>query len=269
MVVDEEQRFGVRHKEKLKALRKVVDVLTLTATPIPRTLYMSLMGLKDLSIVNTPPKGRIPIETHVEPYDEDVIRDAFRRELDRKGQVFFVHNRVEGIEALTKRLPRLVPEAKMDICHGQMPVRELEDIILRFMDGKISILVSTNIIESGLDIPNANTLVVNRADQFGLADLYQLRGRVGRFNRRAYAYFLYPKAGLLAEKGRRRLAAIERFTELGSGFDIAMEDLELRGAGNILGSEQHGWIIAVGFDLYCMLLKQEIERVKARKGARV
>ncbi|MBI2871526.1 MAG: transcription-repair coupling factor [Candidatus Omnitrophica bacterium] len=268
VVIDEEQRFGVRHKEKLKSFRTVVDVLTLTATPIPRTLYMSLMGIKDFSIVSTPPQNRVPIETHVEPYNDEVVQDAMCRELKRGGQVFFVHNRVEGIENVAERLRKLVPQAKMDICHGQMDEHELEEIILKFMDGKLDVLVATNIIESGLDIPNANTLIVNRADQFGLADLYQLRGRVGRFNRQAYAYFLYPGRQVIPEKGSRRLKAIERFTELGSGFNIAMEDLEIRGAGNILGSEQHGWIIAVGFDLYCQLLKQEVERLKGRGRGR-
>jgi transcription-repair coupling factor (superfamily II helicase) len=266
VVIDEEQRFGVKHKERLKSLREIVDILTLTATPIPRTLYLSLMGIKDFSVVNTPPKNRIPIETHVEPYHEEVIRTAIERELARKGQVFFVHNRVEGIEHVANRIKALVPGAKLAVCHGQMDEKDLESIILDFMNGKIDILVCTNIIESGLDIPNANTLVVNRADHFGLAELYQLRGRVGRYKRQAYAYFLYPKSAIPSEKGRKRLAAIERFTDLGSGFDIAMEDLEIRGAGNVLGKEQHGWIMAVGFDLYCQLLKQEIDKHQTRQG---
>lgn len=260
VIIDEEQRFGVRHKEKLKRLRELVDVLTLTATPIPRTLYMSLMGVRDTSIINTPPKNRIPIETYVEFYDDRIVKRAILRELERGGQIYFVHNRVKGIERVAKRIANLLPEAKIAICHGQMHGRDMERVMCAFIDKEIDCLVSTAIIESGLDIPNTNTLIVNRADTFGLADLYQLRGRVGRFEKKAYAYFLIPKNLVLTRDAQRRLDAIEKFTELGSGFKIATEDLEIRGAGNLLGREQHGWIMAVGFDLYCAILRESIKQ---------
>lgn len=258
VIIDEEQRFGVRHKEKLKRLRELVDVLTLTATPIPRTLYMSLMGVRDMSTINTPPKNRIPIETYVEFYDDRIVKRAISRELERGGQIYYVHNRVNGIERIAKRIAELLPRVKVAICHGQMHERDMERVMCAFIDREIDCLISTAIIESGLDIPNTNTLIVSRADTFGLADLYQLRGRVGRFEKKAYAYFLIPKNLVLTRDARRRLDAIEKFTELGSGFKIATEDLEIRGAGNLLGREQHGWIMAVGFDLYCAMLRESI-----------
>ena len=266
VIIDEEQRFGVRHKEKLKQLRLLVDVLTLTATPIPRTLYMSLMGARDMSIINTPPLGRVPIETRVLEYDEGLIRKSILREMDRRGQCFFIHNRVKDIEKIKKKIENIIPEAKISVAHGQMPERQLEEIMLGFIQGNIDVLVSTTIVESGIDIPNANTLIVNRADLFGLADLYQLRGRVGRFKYKAYAYFLIPRGYAWTEDARRRLKAIERFAALGSGFKIAMEDLQIRGAGNLLGTEQHGWILAVGFDLYCRLLRETITELSNPKG---
>ncbi|MDD5495502.1 MAG: transcription-repair coupling factor [Candidatus Omnitrophica bacterium] len=262
VVIDEEQRFGVRHKEHLKRLRATVDVLTLTATPIPRTLYLALMGGRDISIINTPPSERQPIETQVANYDESLIRDAILKEKKRRGQVFFVHNRIEGIERIAENISRLVPEVSVAVGHGRMPEKALEKTTLSFMKGDIDCLVSTTIIESGIDIPNANTIIINRADTFGLADLYQLRGRVGRFNRAAYAYLLIPKKFVLSAESQKRLSAIRKFQELGSGFKLAMEDLQIRGAGNILGTEQHGYIYAVGFDLYCRLLKGAVESFK-------
>jgi len=234
--------------------------LTLTATPIPRTLYMSLMGIKDMSTIDTPPKKRVPIETYVEFYNQEKVRKIILRELDRKGQVYFIHNRVKSIVAVNQRLRGLLPQASIAICHGQMPEKELSTKMRDFMDGKIDILLSTSIVESGLDIPNVNTIIVDRADMFGLADLYQLRGRVGRFTKKAYAYFLIPKNIPLTREAKKRLTAISKFTELGSGFKIATEDLEIRGAGNLLGREQHGWIVTVGFDLYCKILKEAINR---------
>ncbi len=261
VIIDEEQRFGVRHKEHLKRLRLLVDVLTLTATPIPRTLYLSLVGARDMSTINTPPKNRRPIQTLVTETDDKIIRQAILHELERKGQIFFIHNRVEGIENVAKKLAALVPEARIAAAHGQMPAKTLEDIMKKFIHGQIDILVSTTIVESGIDIPNANTLFVNRADRFGLSELYQLRGRVGRFNRSAYAYLLIPKGTVLTEESRKRLDAIQRFTYLGSGFNVAMEDLEIRGAGDILGTEQHGYIATVGFDLYCRMLKETVARL--------
>ena len=258
VIIDEEQRFGVKHKEHLKRLRLLVDVLTLTATPIPRTLYLSLVGTKDMSAINTPPRDRKPIQTMVVESDDKIIREAILRELERKGQTFFIHNRVKGIELVAKKISGLVPHARVEVGHGQMPAKLLESVMMRFMNGEIDVLVSTTIVESGIDIPNANTLIVNRADLFGLSELYQLRGRVGRFNRNATAYFLIPKGSLLTEESKRRLSAIERFTYLGSGFHVAMEDLEIRGAGNILGTEQSGYISSVGFDLYCRMLKETI-----------
>ncbi len=264
VVIDEEQRFGVRHKEYLKKLRLTVDVLTLTATPIPRTLYLALMGGRDISIINTPPSERLPVDTLVTYYDDKLIRDAILKEKKRGGQIFFVHNRIEGIEAIAKKVRELVPEVSIAVAHGRMREKSLEDTMMKFIKGKIDCLISTTIIESGIDIPNANTLIINRADMFGLADLYQLRGRVGRFTRAAYAYLLIPKQFIMTEESQRRLAAIQKFKELGSGFKLAMEDLELRGAGNILGTEQHGYIYSVGFDLYCRLLKSAIESYKTK-----
>lgn len=261
VIIDEEQRFGVKHKESLKRFRLLVDVLTLTATPIPRTLYMSLMGARDMSIINTPPLGRVPIETRVVEYDEDLIKRSINKELTRHGQCFFIHNRVKDIDKVTKRIETIVPQAKIASAHGQMAERELEEIMLSFIKGNIDVLVSTTIVESGIDIPNANTLIVNRADRFGLAELYQLRGRVGRFKYKAYAYFLIPRKYAWGETALKRLKAIERFAALGSGFKIALEDLQIRGAGNLLGTQQHGWIQAVGFDLYCRLLRETISEV--------
>jgi len=265
VIIDEEQRFGVTHKEYLKKLRLSVDVLTLTATPIPRTLYLALMGGRDISIINTPPSERLPVETHVVHYEDLLIREAMVREKERGGQIFFVHNRIKGIEKIAKALAALVPEVRIALAHGRMAEKELEETMRLFMKGQIDCLVSTTIIESGIDIPNANTLIINRADAFGLADLYQLKGRVGRFTRKAYAYLLIPKTGVLTAESRKRLHAIRRFQELGSGFKLAMEDLQIRGAGNLLGVEQHGYIYSVGFDLYCRLLKHAIDAYKARE----
>ncbi|MFA6356050.1 MAG: transcription-repair coupling factor [Candidatus Omnitrophota bacterium] len=262
VIIDEEQRFGVKHKERLKRMRLLVDVLTLTATPIPRTLYMSLMGIKDMSVIDTPPKNRIPVATKVAEFDEGAIKAGIERELKRGGQVFFVNNRIQGLSRLAERLKAIVPKAKIEQAHGQMPPHELENIMIGFIGGKIDVLVSTAIVQSGIDIPNANTIFVNRADMFGLADLYQLRGRVGRYTVQAYSYFLYPKGWQLPKDAEARLKAIEEHTELGSGFKIAMEDLELRGAGNLLGTEQHGFIQAIGFDLYCRLLRSTIAGLK-------
>lgn len=266
IIIDEEQKFGVRAKEKLKKIRLLVDVLTLTATPIPRTLYMSLMGAKDISVINTPPQNRIPIETHVTEFSRELIKSAITRELSRKGQVFFIHNRVENIQEVKNLVEDLSQaSARIDFAHGQMPAKLLERIMLSFLNGEIDVLVSTNIIESGIDVPNANTIIVNNADAFGLADLHQLRGRVGRFNRKAYAYFLIPKNKPINQDAMKKLRAIEEYSQLGAGFKIAMEDLEIRGAGNLLGIEQHGYIMAVGFDLYCRLIRQVIAQLKAAK----
>lgn len=262
VIIDEEQRFGVKDKEKLKKMRLLLDVLTLTATPIPRTLYLSLMGAKDISIVNTPPADRLPIHTQVCEYNEKQIREAVIKEVRRNGQIFFVHNRVKGIDKITEKIKDLCPEARISLAHGQMPSKELEQVMDDFIDRKIDMLVSTNIVESGIDIPSANTLIVNRADMFGLAELYQLRGRVGRFKVKAYAYLLVPRGAVLTKESKRRLQALEKFTQLGSGFKIAMEDLQRRGAGNILGEEQHGYITSVGFDLYCRLLREAVNTLK-------
>ncbi len=259
VIIDEEQRFGVRAKEKLKALRLACDVLTLTATPIPRTLYMSLMATKDLSVINTPPQNRLPIKTIVIEYDEDLIRQAILRELGRKGQVYFVHNRIQDIEKVKERIVRLLPaNIKIAIGHGQMAAHILEKVMLDFFKAKIDILLCTMIIESGIDIPNVNTIIVNNAHHFGLSDLHQLRGRVGRFDKPAYAYYIVPKKEVLDTDAKRRLEGIQEYSELGAGFKIAMEDLEIRGAGNLLGVEQHGFIATVGFDLYCRLLREAI-----------
>ena len=265
LIVDEEQRFGVAHKERIKQLRTEVDVLTLTATPIPRTLHMSLTGVRDLSTIDTPPEERLPIKTFVGDFDETLVRQAILREIDRNGQVFFVHNRVQGIEQIAARLAKIVPEVRIAIAHGQMPERELSAVMLAFAEGEYDVLVCTSIIESGLDIPNANTIIINRADMFGLAQLYQLRGRVGRSAVRAYAYMLVDKYKALSEDARRRLEAIQEASELGAGFRIAMHDLEIRGAGELLGSRQHGHIAAVGFDLYTRLLAQAVN--EARENA--
>ena len=265
VVIDEEQRFGVLHKEKFKLLRKLVDVLTLSATPIPRTLYLALTGARDMSTIQTPPHDRLPVETIVTQYDERIIRDAVQRELNRGGQVFFLHNRVTTIDSMAQKLQLLVPHARIVVGHGQMHSDDLEEVMTKFVNGEADILLSTTIIESGLDIPNANTIIIDRADRFGLSDLYQLRGRVGRYKHQAYAYLLLPRhAGLLADV-RKRLSAIKQYSSLGSGFKIAMRDLEIRGAGNLLGAEQSGHITAVGFELYCQLLKQSVASLKGEK----
>lgn len=262
VIIDEEQRFGVRHKEHLKKMRLSVDVLTLTATPIPRTLYLALMGGRDISVINTPPSERLPVETCVTCYDEDLIREAMLKEKARGGQIFFVHNRVNGIEKIAKDIMDLVPEVSVAVGHGQMSEKALEDTMLRFIKGEVDCLISTTIIESGIDIPNANTIIINRADRFGLSELYQLRGRVGRFTRAAHAYLLVPKKFVLSAESQKRLTAIMKFRDLGSGFKLAMEDLQIRGAGNLLGVEQSGYINSVGFDLYCRLLKSAIDSYK-------
>ena len=258
LVVDEEQRFGVAAKEKLKHLKTTVDGLTLSATPIPRTLQMGLSGIRDMSVIETPPRDRLAIQTSIVKFSTDVIAAAIRQELGREGQVFFVHNRVESIYSLASLVQRLVPEARVAVAHGQMPEAELERVMLAFVEGRADVLVATTIVENGLDIPRANTLVVNRADRYGLAQLYQLRGRVGRSDRRAFAYLLVPPDTVLSEIARKRLAAIREFSDLGAGFRIAALDLELRGAGNLLGGQQSGHIQAVGLDLYVKLLEQAI-----------
>jgi transcription-repair coupling factor (superfamily II helicase) len=265
VVIDEEQRFGVLHKEKFKLLRQLVDVLTLSATPIPRTLYLALTGARDLSTIETPPQDRLPVETIVSQYDERLIRDAIQRELGRGGQVFYLHNRVLDIEEVAQRLRTLVPKARLVVGHGQMHADELEEVMTRFVNGEADILLSTTIIESGLDIPNANTIIIDRADRFGLSDLYQLRGRVGRYKHQAYAYLLIPRHARMLTDARKRISAIKQYSTLGSGFKIAMRDLEIRGAGNLLGAQQSGHITAVGFDLYCQLLKQSISGIKGEK----
>jgi transcription-repair coupling factor (superfamily II helicase) len=265
IVVDEEQRFGVSHKERLKKLRKQVDVLTLTATPIPRTLHMSLMGIRDLSVINTPPEDRLAIKTFVCKFNEDVIKEAIEREFRRGGQVFFVHNRVEGIGAMAEFLQGLAPEARIAVGHGQMEEKELEKVMLSFMKGERNLLLCTTIIESGLDIPSANTIMINRADTLGLSQLYQLRGRVGRSKHRAYAYLLIPSEETITGDARKRLEVIRELTELGSGFKIAAHDLEIRGAGNLLGAEQSGQIEAVGFDLYTQLLEEAVAELKGEE----
>ena len=262
LIVDEEQRFGVSHKEKIKALQKDVDVLTLTATPIPRTLHMSMSGIRDMSVLEEPPQERHPIQTFVMEEDEELIREAIYREIGRGGQVFFLSNRVQNIEQQMLRVQKLAPEARVSFAHGQMSERELENVMMEFVEGEIDVLVCTTIIETGLDIPNANTILIADADTMGLAQLYQLRGRVGRSDRLAYAYFMYPKNKVLKEVAQKRLEAIGEFTEFGSGFRIAMRDLEIRGAGNILGAEQHGHMGAVGYELYCKLLREAMEQLK-------
>jgi transcription-repair coupling factor (superfamily II helicase) len=266
VVIDEEQRFGVRHKEKFKEQFKLVDVLTLSATPIPRTLYLSLVGAKDMSVIETPPPNRLPVETVICGYDERIIRDAIERELHRNGQVYFLHNRVESIDRVREKIRLLCPGARVDIGHGQMDEQDLEEVMERFVSGKTDVLVSTTIIESGLDIPNANTIIIDRADRFGLADLYQLRGRVGRAQHKAYAYLLLPREMMTVGAARRRINAIKQYSGLGAGFRIAMRDLEIRGAGNILGTAQSGHIINIGFDLYCQLLQQAVEELQGKRA---
>ncbi|MFC4992927.1 transcription-repair coupling factor [Rubritalea tangerina] len=261
-IVDEEQRFGVRHKEKFKERMRGIDMLTLSATPIPRTLYLSLMGARDMSTIDTPPPNKVPVQTSICAYDERIIRDAIQRELKRGGQVFFLHNRVQTIDLMKKKLLDLVPEARISIGHGQMDKEELEIVMRDFVNGDSDILLATTIIESGIDIPNANTILIDRADRFGLSDLYQLRGRVGRAGEKAYAILLLPREMITTGDARKRINAIKQYTALGSGFKIAMRDLEIRGAGNLLGTKQSGHIAAVGFDLYCQLLRQSIDRLR-------
>ncbi len=262
VIIDEEQRFGVVHKDKFKLLRKLVDVLTLSATPIPRTLHMALIGARDMSTIETAPHDRLPVETIVKQYDERTIRDAIQRELNRQGQVYFLHNRVMTIDTVAEKIRTLVPSARVVVGHGQMDARTLEKVMASFVNGEADVLVSTTIIESGLDIPNANTILIDRADRFGLSDLYQLRGRVGRYKHQAYAYLMIPRhAGLLSD-ARKRITAMKQYSRLGSGFKIAMRDLEIRGAGNMLGPQQSGHITAVGFELYCQLLKQSVATLK-------
>ena len=263
VVVDEEQRFGVAAKERLKQLKREVDVLTLSATPIPRTLNLALAGIRDLSVIETPPEDRLPIQTRVAEASAGLVRDAILRELDRGGQVFYVHNRVETIEAQAEQLRQMLPGVRFVVGHGQMAEGALEKVMIAFADGAADVLVCTTIIESGLDIPNANTIVIDRADTLGLAQLYQLRGRVGRSSRRAYAYLLYRRRERLSDEARKRLQAIFNASELGAGFQIALSDLEIRGAGNILGGEQSGHMAAVGFDLYTRLLAEAVEGRKA------
>ena len=265
LIVDEEQRFGVTHKEKIKQLKKNVDVLTLTATPIPRTLHMSLIGIRDMSVLEEPPMDRMPIQTYVMEYDEETVREAINRELRRGGQVYYVYNRVTDIADVALRIAKLVPDARVDFAHGQMSERELENVMYSFVNGDIDVLVSTTIIETGLDISNVNTMIIHDSDRYGLSQLYQLRGRIGRSNRTAYAFLMYRKNVMLKETAEKRLAAIREYTDLGSGFKIAMRDLELRGAGNLLGAQQHGHMNAVGYDLYCKMLN---EAVKEAKGIR-
>ena len=265
VIVDEEQRFGVAHKERLKALKTRVDVLTLTATPIPRTLHMALMGLRDMLTIETPPKNRLAIQTSVLKFSADVVRSAIELELARNGQVYFVHNRVESIHSVAAMVQKLVPEARIGVAHGQMSERELEHVMLKFVQDELDILVATTIIENGLDIPRVNTIIIDRADLYGMAQLYQLRGRVGRSDRRAYAYLLVPSDEVLSDVARKRLAAIREFSDLGTGFRVAALDLEIRGGGNMLGGEQHGHINAVGFDLYCQLLEQTVQELRGQK----
>ncbi|HUX46591.1 MAG TPA: transcription-repair coupling factor [Desulfosporosinus sp.] len=265
LVIDEEQRFGVAHKEKLKTLKGNVDVLTLSATPIPRTLHMSLVGVRDMSVIETPPEGRYPVQTYVTEFRADVVRDAIRREIQRGGQVFYVHNRVEDMDKVTHFLSQLVPEARFGVAHGQMRETELERVMLDFLEQEMDVLVSTTIIETGLDMPNVNTLIIDESDRFGLSQLYQLRGRVGRSNRKAFAYLLYKPQKVLTEIAEKRLAAIREFTEFGAGFKIAMRDLEIRGAGNLIGAQQHGHLAAVGFEMYSQMLKEAVQELRGEK----
>jgi transcription-repair coupling factor (superfamily II helicase) len=261
LVVDEEHCFGVRHKERLKELRLLIDVLTLTATPIPRTLHMSLAGLRDLTLIETPPRDRSPILTFVEPWDDALLEEAMARELDRGGQVFFVHNRIETIETIAARARHLAPRARIGVAHGQMAAEPLERVMLDFVHGNVDVLVSTMIVESGLDVPNANTMIVHDAHRLGLAQLYQLRGRVGRSHRRAYCYLVTPEQ--MDPVAEERLKVLEHHTDLGAGYRIALKDLEIRGAGNLLGAEQSGHAHAVGFDLYLRWLEETVQALRA------
>ena len=262
LIIDEEQRFGVRHKEKIKEFKKNVDVLTLTATPIPRTLHMSLTGVRGISVIETPPENRYPVQTYVVEYNDQLIRDAILREINRGGQVFFVYNRVDSILEMESYLSKIVPEARIITANGRMKEKELENVMSSFMSGEYDILLATTIIETGIDIQNANTMIIYDADRMGLSQLYQLRGRVGRTNRIAYAYLTYRKDKVITEVAEKRLKAIKDFTELGSGFKVAMRDLEIRGAGNLMGSAQHGHMASIGYDLYCKMLEDTIKVIK-------
>ncbi len=262
LIVDEEQKFGVNVKDKLKTIAKNVDTLTLTATPIPRTLQFSLMAARDLSVITTPPPNRYPIETHVVGFNEEVIRDAVSYEIQRGGQVFFINNRIENIKEVAGMIQRLVPGAKVGVGHGQMDGKKLEELMLAFMNGEFDVLVATTIIESGLDVPNANTIFINNANNFGLSDLHQMRGRVGRSNKKAFCYFITPPYSAMTEDARKRIQALEQFSELGSGFNIAMKDLEIRGAGDLLGGEQSGFINEIGFDTYQKIMNEAIDELK-------
>ena len=267
LIIDEEQRFGVAHKEKIKKLKENVDVLTLTATPIPRTLHMSLVGIRDMSVLEEAPEDRLPIQTFVCEYNEEMVREAIVRELAREGQVYYVYNRVNNIADVAAAIGDLVPEANVAFAHGQMKEAELERIMFDFVNGEIDVLVSTTIIETGLDISNVNTIIIHDSDQMGLSQLYQLRGRVGRSNRTAYAFLMYKRDKVLKEVAEKRLEAIREFTELGSGFKIAMRDLEIRGAGSLLGKSQHGHMEAVGYDLYCKMLNEAVKHLKGEEAA--
>ena len=262
MIVDEEQKFGVAAKEKLKAIRVNVDTLTLTATPIPRTLQFSLMGARDLSIINTPPPNRYPVTTELHPFNENIIREAIDQEISRGGQVFFVHNRVQNIHEIADMIRKLCPQANVAVGHGQMDGDQLEEVMLSFIEGECDVLVSTTIIESGLDIPNANTIIINQAQNFGLSDLHQMRGRVGRSNKKAFCYLLAPPVTTLTNEAKQRLKAIEEFSDLGSGFNVAMRDLDIRGAGNLLGGEQSGFISEIGFEMYHKILDEAVQELK-------
>ena len=265
MIIDEEQRFGVKHKEKFKQFKSSIDVLTLSATPIPRTLQMSLSGIRDLSTLDEPPEERLPVNTYVLEYDSSIIRDAIVRELNRDGQVYFVYNRVNDIEKLYLTIKDLVPEARIEIVHGQMSPRQIENIMLDFIDGDIDILLATTIIETGMDIKNVNTIVIYDADLMGLSQLYQLKGRIGRGYRSSYAYFTYRTGKILTEIGEKRLKSIRDFSDFGSGYKIAMKDLELRGAGNLLGESQSGYVEAVGYDLYVKFLQEAVEKASGKE----
>ncbi|MDW8392456.1 MAG: helicase-related protein, partial [Oscillochloridaceae bacterium] len=267
LIIDEEQKFGVNVKEKLRNLKATVDTLTLTATPIPRTLQFSLMGARDMSIIRTPPPNRQPIATELHTFNEKVIREAIRYELQRGGQVFFVHNRVQDLEEVAAMVQRLVPEARVATAHGQMEGRRLEEVLISFLEGQVQVLVSTAIVESGLDVPNANTIIIHNAHQFGLSDLHQLRGRVGRSNRKAFCYLVTPPLHTLTEEAQKRLKAIAEFTELGSGLQIALRDLDIRGAGDLLGAEQSGFISEMGYDTYQKILDEAIRELRAEEAA--
>jgi transcription-repair coupling factor (superfamily II helicase) len=264
LIIDEEQRFGVKHKELIKQLKSNIDVLTLSATPIPRTLHMSMIGVRDMSIISEPPGDRLPIQTYVIEHNEGLIKDAIEKEINRNGQVYYVHNRVIDIDHTASKLRKLLPEARIAVAHGQMSERHLENIMVEFVNKEYDILVCTTIIETGMDIPNVNTLIIDNADHLGLSQLYQLRGRIGRSNKVSFAYLTYEKDKMLSEVADKRLKAIKEFTEFGSGFKIAMRDLEIRGCGNILGAEQHGHMLAIGYDLYVKFLERAVKELQGK-----